>query len=216
MDIRGAALRLAGSLVLIWAALTAVGYLLTHVSHSGIQRWDSSVNRFFAARRSSGWNMVTHLLTLSGETITVIAIGIVAFIGLRIMLGGWRASIFLAVALAGEVTIFLCITLAIDRARPPVSHLDHAPPTSSFPSGHTAAAVTLYGALAILAWTTSRRAWLRIAAAVVALLMPVTVGLSRIYRGMHAPTDVIAGALLGLLWLSATTAILLRPQREHD
>jgi membrane-associated phospholipid phosphatase len=209
----GAVLRLAGILVLIWAALTGVGYLLTHASDTGIQRWDSSVDRFFAARRSSAWNAATHVLTLTAETITVIAIGVVLFIGLRIVLGGWRASTFLAVALAGEVTIFLCVTLAIDRPRPPVSHLDHAPPTSSFPSGHTAAAVTLYGALAVIAWTMSRRGWLRIAATAVAVLLPVAVGLSRIYRGMHFPTDVIGGALLGLLWLSATTAVLLRPRR---
>jgi membrane-associated phospholipid phosphatase len=215
-DIRGSALRLAGISVLIWTVLTAIGYVLTHLSHGGIQRWDSSVDRSFAARRSSGWNVVTHVLTLSAETITVIAIGVVVFIGLRIMLGGWRASVFLAVALAGEVTIFVCITLAIDRARPPVSHLDHAPPTSSFPSGHTAAAVTLYGALAVLAWTMTRRVWLRSAATVVALVLPVAVALSRIYRGMHFPTDVMAGALLGLLWLSATAAILLRPRRGYD
>jgi membrane-associated phospholipid phosphatase len=212
-DVGRVVLWLAGSLVLIWGALTGAGYLLTHASDTGIQRWDTSVDRFFAARRSSAWNAVTHVLTLTAETITVVAIGVVFFVALRIVLGGWRASVFLAVALAGEVTIFLCITLAIDRARPSVGHLDHAPPTSSYPSGHTAAAVTLYGALAVLAWTMSRRQWLRIAATALAVLVPVAVGLSRIYRGMHFPTDVIGGALLGLLWLAASSTVLLRARR---
>ncbi|HZC53338.1 MAG TPA: phosphatase PAP2 family protein, partial [Mycobacterium sp.] len=173
------------------------------------------VNRWFAGQRSSTWNSVTHWLTYAAETMTVIAVGLVFFAGLRIALGRWRESLFLAVALAGEVTIFVLTAMMIDRHRPAVQHLDDAPPTSSFPSGHTAAAVTLYGALAIIALRVSTRAWLRTLAVVVAVALPVCVALARLYRGMHYPTDILGGAVLGLAWLIVTWTVILRGRRAE-
>jgi undecaprenyl-diphosphatase len=157
--------------------------------------------------------MITHGLTFAAETYTVIAVGLVFFVGMRVHLGRWRESMFLLAALLGEVTIFVCTTLIIDRPRPPVPHLDDAPPTSSFPSGHMAAAVALYGALALIALWSSRRSWLRALAVTVAIVVPICVGFARLYRGMHYPTDVLAGALLALLWLTITATVVLREPR---
>ena len=144
----------------------------------------------------------------------MIAIGLIFFITLRRRLGRWLESMFLAVSLLGEVTIFLSTTLLVERHRPAVARLDGAPPTSSFPSGHTAASVALYGGLALIAWHAARSSWLRLAATLLAVLMPVGVGLSRLYRGMHNPTDVLAGALLGCCWLAVTSALVLRGDRR--
>ena len=155
------------------------------------------------------WTEITHLATFLAETLTVIAVGLVAFVLLRLALKRWREPLFLAVAVIGEVTIFVSTTLLVDRARPPVKHLDAAPPTSSFPSGHTAASVALYGGLAVLAWRAGAAAWLRTLATVAAVLVPVLVATSRLYRGMHYPTDVIAGALLACCWLAVTSAVIL-------
>jgi undecaprenyl-diphosphatase len=101
----------------------------------------------------------------------------------------------------------------VHRPRPDVVQLDAAPPTSSFPSGHTAAAIALYGCLAILLLVIFAR---RPAAQVAAFLLfavPVVVGLSRLYRGMHYPTDVIIGALGGGLWLLVVITTLLPARR---
>ena len=96
--------------------------------------------------------------------------------------------------------------------RSPTS-IESAPPTSSFPSGHTAAAVCLYGAIAIITVSTSRRTWLRAAAVLVAVLAPGCVAFARLYRGMHYPSDVACGALLAACWLVAAWLIVLRPGR---
>jgi undecaprenyl-diphosphatase len=102
------------------------------------------------------------------------------------------------------VAIFLVITLLVDRQRPPVKHLDEAPPTSSFPSGHTAATVVLWGALAVLASERARSALGRGIFLALAFGLPLLVATSRLYRGMHFLTDVLGGALLGGLWLLAS------------
>lgn len=200
--------------VLLWAALCGVGYLLTHaLADTSFEHSDGAIDRWLASHRSAPWNAVTHWLTYGAETITVIAVGLVLFVALRLRLHRWRESMFLLVALVGELTVFVCTTLIIDRERPPVAHLDSAPPTSSFPSGHTAAAVCLYGAIAIITVSTSRRTWLRAAAVLVAVLAPSCVAFARLYRGMHYPSDVAGGALLAVCWLVAAWLIVLRRGR---
>jgi undecaprenyl-diphosphatase len=213
-DIKAALARLIPAAVVLWAVMCALGYLLAHpLKGTAFERWDGAVDRSFARDRHEPWTALTHLLTFAAETYTVIGIGLLFFIGMRVHLGRWRESCFLTAAVAGEVLIFVCTTLVIVRHRPGVAHLDAAPPTSSFPSGHTAAAGTLYGALAIIALCTSNRAWLRILAVVVAVLVPVSVALARLYRGMHYPTDVLAGALLAVIWLAVTYTVIERRRR---
>jgi membrane-associated phospholipid phosphatase len=106
----------------------------------------------------------------------------------------------------------------VTRGRP-VDHAvtgnDAAPPTSSFPSGHTAAATTLYGGLAVIARTAARTGWLRLLATALAVLVPAAVGISRLYRGMHNPTDVLAGALLAIVWLTVAGTLVLHSSRRH-
>ncbi|MDQ1739925.1 MAG: hypothetical protein QOE53_1577 [Pseudonocardiales bacterium] len=211
---RIAAVWLLASAVLIWLVLVAIGHLLGHQwKDSALVRWDSSVDRSLAAHRREPWTELTHLATFLAETITVIAVALVAFVLLRLAFKRWREPLFLAVSVIGEVTIFVSTTLLVDRDRPPVRHLDSAPPTSSFPSGHTAASVALYGGLAVLAWRAGAMVWLRTLATAAAVLVPVVVALSRMYRGMHYPTDVIAGALLACCWLAVTSAVVLGRRR---
>jgi undecaprenyl-diphosphatase len=199
----------------VWLAVCGIGYLLTRPLHdTAFERWDESVVRSFAGHRAALGDTVTHWMTFGAETYTVIGIGLVFFVGMRVRLHRWRESLFLLAAVLGEVTIFVCSTLVIDRSRPPVPHLDDAPPTSSFPSGHMAAAVTLYGALALIALSSSRRPWLRAFAVTVAVVVPICVGLARLYRGMHYPTDVLAGALLGMIWLTISAVVVLRRPRQ--
>lgn len=215
-DWRRDALVQVAAAVLIWLVLVLIGHLLGHQwKDSALVRWDASVDRHLAADRRDPWTEITHLATFLAETLTVIGVGLVAFVLLRLGLKRWREPLFLAVAVIGEVTIFVSTTLLVDRARPPVKHLDSAPPTSSFPSGHTAASVALYGGLAVIAWRVGTAAWLRALATAAAVLVPVLVALSRMYRGMHYPTDVIAGALLAVTWLAVTSAVILRRDRSR-
>ena len=114
----------------------------------------------------------------------------------------------LAVVLVGELILFITAAGVVNPPRPPVAHLDaELPPTASFPSGHTGAALCLYGAVAVLVLgaTLAWWRWLVVAAAVTAVVL---VAVARLYRGAHHPSDVLGSVLLGLPWLLATAYLL--------
>ena len=187
--------------VLIATVIIGLGLLLTKVSGGGwVATTDLRVERWFAAHRTPTLNDVTLALTWLAETPVAVGLAVLLFFGLRLTTHRWRESLVIATALVGELLVFLAATALIDRPRPPVHHLDQAPPTSSFPSGHTGAAVALYGGLAVV--LVFRGAWRHYWPLVILLaLVPVAVAFARMYRGMHFPSDVLAGALNGTLWL---------------
>ncbi|GAC1517781.1 MAG: hypothetical protein NVS1B12_05940 [Acidimicrobiales bacterium] len=200
---------LVAAAIAVLVGMSLLGLVLTHVlDHSALIRADRRISDGLFHHRSAGWNSVTWWATQFGEALTVIVVAAIVAVVLRFRTHRWLPSVFIAAALAGESSIYVIITLLVHRHRPLIKHLDAAPPTSSFPSGHTAAALCLYGALAILAWRLGRRRPLQIVMTVAAVLLPIAVGIARVYRGMHFPTDVLSGAILGALWLSAVTLVL--------
>jgi undecaprenyl-diphosphatase len=199
------ALFLLACAVVLILVLTGIGWVLSHLVQSdAIGRGDAGISRWFARERTGELNDVTAVTSEVGGTITVTILAVLAVAAAALVWRRWREPMLVAVAVAGEVAIFLVITLLVDRQRPPVKHLDEAPPTSSFPSGHTAATVALWGALAVLASERARSALVRGIVLALAFGLPLLVASSRLYRGMHFFTDVLGGALLGVVWLGAT------------
>jgi membrane-associated phospholipid phosphatase len=198
------ALYLLGWALALAVVLVALGWLLAKVVHDdGIGRADSSLSRWLENRRSDQLNDVTAVTSEAGGTLTITILAVLTTSYAAWAWRRWREPMLVAVAVVGEVGIFLLVTMLVDRERPPVEQLDEAPPTSSFPSGHTAAAIVLYGALAVLASERARSALVRGLFLTIAVVVPLVVAASRMYRGMHYVTDVLGGVLLGTLWLYA-------------
>ena len=198
------ALYLLACAVVLAVVLVGIGWVLAKVvQNDGIGRADTGVSRWFVGERTSDLNDATEYTSEVGGTLTVTALAVLAVAVAAFVWRRWREPMLVAVAVAGEVAIFVTVTLLVDRQRPPVRHLDPAPPTSSFPSGHTAATVVLWGALAVLASERARSALVRGLFVALAVAVPLVVAASRMYRGMHYLTDVLGGLLLGWLWLLA-------------
>ncbi|GHB55699.1 hypothetical protein GCM10010347_27080 [Streptomyces cirratus] len=180
---------------------------------------EDGVNRVLAAHRGGPATPFSEWLSLLAGTQSVISLTLLAVVALvAVSRGRWlREAVFLAVAVAAQSAVFLLVTLVVERPRPGVAHLDAAPPTSSFPSGHVGASVALFGGLAILVAVRLRgtRRWVRYAVIAVLLLIPVAVAFSRVYRGMHHPSDVVAGLLNGACTLLVVTHALLLPARAR-
>jgi undecaprenyl-diphosphatase len=202
--------------VVLTGAVAAVGWLLAHsLSHTFVGADDRKVESTLATHRTRGWNDVTHLTTWLAETPTITLLTLAVAVIARIVWKRWRDFLFVAIAVIGETKAFLVVTVLVQRSRPAVPHLDPAPPTSSFPSGHTAAAVAFYGALALLLSARVRRTLLSVVLWALAVVVPLTVAASRMYRGMHYPTDVAAGLVLGATWL-VLVAVLIGPLSRYE
>ena len=97
--------------------------------------------------------------------------------------------------------------LIFQRTRPAIEHLV-LQGGYSFPSGHSMAALICYGGVVLLVFHLTRRNWIRWLACLLATVIIITVGISRIYLGVHFPSDVIAGFFLAGSWLSLFAAFI--------
>lgn len=189
--------------VIIAPVTIGVGLLVFHVlAHGSIGTLERSFGRWFVGHRTKGWNHWTYLATYVGDSIAVIIIAAVVTVLLLVRRWG-RQSLLLLFALIIELSVFLTANYTVRRPRPSIPHVGKTPSTYSFPSGHEAAAVVLYGSIAVIVCIATKRLFPRIVAWVFAAFMVVAIGLSRIYRGDHYLTDVIAGLLVGVAALYA-------------
>ena len=208
-----AGIALAG-IVVMGAVLIGLGLSLTEGLLSGpLGPWDEGINDWFLAERTTSLNPIAHVgstIAMTASVIGVATLCVVVFAFMR----WFREAGFLVVALAVEVSVFLLTSLIVARDRPTVPRLEPSPPTSSFPSGHTAAAIALYVGLAIVLTPHVRQRWLRACMWIVAIAIPVFVSLSRIYEGMHHVTDVAGSIVLGagaLVTAAVAVRVAVRP-----
>lgn len=217
--VAGAAIVATGYLI-VTLVLVAIGLLLTGSLVDGaVGRWDGSISVWFLHQRTATLDALTVWGSRAGDTVTVIAVAAVAVVILSIG-RHWAQIGFLVGALLIEVTSFVTTAFLVERRRPTIPHLDAVPPTSSFPSGHTAAAIVLYVGLALVTTSLVRNGLFRAFAWTLAVVLPISVALSRVYRGMHHPSDVIASAVgaagcLAFALLATRTGVAVA-ESEHD
>lgn len=208
---------LVGAGALLALVLTGAGRAIAALPASnGYLRWENGANAWFVQVRTPTLDLLTHVGSYLAETVTCIALLAVAMGVARWRLGRWYESWVLLAAIVGELWVFLAVTALVDRPRPDVPHLDAAPPTSSFPSGHTGAAVALYGCIAVIVWRTSQREALPRIVVALCCVVPVVVAVSRVYRGMHHVSDVVFGAIGGGVWLMVVLLVLLPSPRARS
>jgi undecaprenyl-diphosphatase len=208
-----------GGWLLLLGLVAGVGALLTGpLADTDPLRWDRQFPVDLERARTATGETWSQIGSAMGETLTVVSVAIL--VGIVLLIGRrWASVALLATALLVEVSVFVATTILISRDRPEVEQLDASPPTSSFPSGHTAAGTTLALTLAVLVGWNTRSTTLRWLAWALAVLVGPVIAYSRVYRGMHHPTDVIVALVIGvacltLAFVAVRTWLGPRPESE--
>jgi undecaprenyl-diphosphatase len=131
---------------------------------------------------------------------TVLGLTVFAVAGFLLLQGLWRRALFVTIASLGGWFINEALKELFQRARPDiVPHLREVM-TMSFPSGHAMQSAVVYLTLGALSMHIAQRRLTKFFCMSVAMLATALVGASRVYLGVHYPTDVLAGWLIGLSW----------------
>jgi membrane-associated phospholipid phosphatase len=197
-----AAIFLSG-LVLCWAGLA----LVTTFFGLAFTTWIVPIHRFDAAderpvqwladHRTPFWNDASVIgSNIAGGWLIPALVGavvIVAAFKKRWLLAGFVLATIVIESGTYRATVFF-----VDRDRPNVPRLESLPVDASYPSGHTAAGLALYSGFALLLTRRMASTWTKVLVWAIALAIPPIVAVSRIYRGMHHPSDALAGLAMGI------------------
>ncbi len=186
--------RLAAGLALFILLGWGAGALWSAIVGSGELQFVQEVAR----QRSAELTAAAKVLTWAGSAYLLVPLALVCCVVL-VRAGLRREALAVAVSLGGAMLISDIVKLLVSRPRPPVERLQSVS-GSSFPSGHSTQASAFWFSLVLAAHTARAQPLLTRSLAAAALLIVVAVALSRIYLGVHYPSDVIAGLLLGTGW----------------
>ena len=186
----------------IGLACTALFAAFASAVHNGLtQSFDDAVLRQLAALRSPFMDATMLEITALGGGSVLIMVVLIASLFLWITDHKWSVYLLL-ISLVGGQILNQVLKQIFQRPRPSVVvSVDHVR-TLSFPSGHAMTSIIAYGAIAYLVGRLAPTSRLRHLCWGVAAMLVVAVGASRMYLGVHYPTDVLAGFLGGAAWLA--------------
>ena len=166
-----------------------------------------------------GWAsppLTTLMIGITQRGAPAVLITITLIVGLCFALRGQiPLAAVLALSTIGASAADESIKLVYHRPRPPAFFGYDEPMTYSFPSGHSTTSICFYGLLAVMLAGSTKSRTPRRALWTTACLLVLSIGFSRVYLGVHYPTDVLGGYAFGLVWLlgvvNATAGRWLRP-----
>lgn len=188
-----------GGYALLVALTIAAGFLLTEVvlSIGAVASADERISLWLERERTETLVDLSWLgSTLAGGVVIPALVG--TLLVLFLVLRHWRLAAFTLFVISVESGTYRATTLVVHRDRPDVERLEGLPVDASFPSGHTAASVALFGGFLLVLASRIENTALRAALWIAALAIPAFVIWSRMLRGMHYATDVTAGVLMGV------------------
>jgi len=192
------------SLMVAVLSLFLFAWVADGVEHDRTAGLDLAIrNQVHAYASPSLTKAMIFISFLGGDGLTAASIlSVLAFLVFR-----WRReAVWMAVTILGAVVLDLSLKYAFHRPRP-VPFFVPVPYTYSFPSGHSLFSFCFYGVLAGLLAGRMQSRLGRILVWTLAALLVAAIGLSRIYLGVHYPSDVIAGYLAAALWVSTLLAL---------
>jgi membrane-associated phospholipid phosphatase len=200
-------LKLNSGLLLLGALLAAVvslflfGWLAEEMLEGDTQKFDMSVRNAVHQHAAPALTRVMQAFSFLGSVGTVSVLCVV-ILGAFLYFHRSRLAALLGITMVCMGALDEALKLAFRRPRP-VAYFGPTPNSYSFPSGHAFGSVCFYGVLAAILATRVRGTAAKWSVWTVAILLMAMIGFSRIYLGVHYPSDVIAGYCAGAVWVAA-------------
>jgi undecaprenyl-diphosphatase len=176
------------------------GWLSEEVFEGETRTFDESIRNLVHGFASPPVTALMKFFSFLGSPLFLVILGAIVIASL-LYLKHKRALVLFLISVAGELALDLALKAFFGRVRP-AAFFDYPLPSSySFPSGHAFGSLCFYG---ILAWLTAARLpnkAAELAIGILAALLIFFIGFSRIYLGVHFPSDVLAGYAAGLFWI---------------
>ncbi len=191
---------LLGGLLASGIVLYAMAEFHEEISETWLRNIDQNIMGLMHGQASASLTVIMFALTFIGSIqVLVPAVALIAlWLWHKQRTGEALLTIF---AVGGSALMNVGLKLYFHRQRPEVSWALAHESSFSFPSGHSVAAICLYGILAYVVIARVKSLSARAAILGTAVLLVLGIGLSRIYLGVHYPSDVAAGYLVGSIWL---------------
>jgi undecaprenyl-diphosphatase len=193
----------------VLAIIATAGFaeLAERVLAGGTQAFDVAILQWLHNHQSKPLTALMVEMTYLGTgTVVIVVVGVAA-------LFLWHtehkhSARLLLAATVGNILLNGALKLVYHRARPSVFEWQTTAVSSSFPSGHAMSATVVYGTVAYLLVRLQRHRWAKVLTVTTAVLLILLICLTRLYLGVHYPSDVIGGIIVGLAWASFCMATL--------
>lgn len=172
--------------------------LLTHQ----LIAFDNSVTSAVRYYSSDRITYVMKIISLMGSPLTLTVVGAIAMLYTGLVRKHFWDMLLVPISLIGGIILNSALKLLFHRQRPELPHLVRVSGLS-FPSGHAMMSFIFYGLLIFLMWANFRGRFFKGFLTAIFTILIVAIGISRIYLGVHFPSDVVAGFAAGSFWLVA-------------
>ncbi|MBE1553246.1 phosphatase PAP2 family protein [Sporosarcina limicola] len=182
------------------------GYIVTGISNETILNFDNTIITFVQGLETPWLTVIMKGFTWVGSGYVVAPIALITICVLYFMLH-YRHQAFLFVAVIGGTAVLNgLLKIYFKRERPEIHRIMEAS-GFSFPSGHTMMAFSLYAIIAYIAWRNVKTALSHILLFLFSAFMVIMIGTSRIYVGVHYPSDVLGGVAASALWVIVAISV---------
>ncbi len=165
-----------------------------------LAQYDQSISDYVISYRSPELTQYFIFMTKVGDFYGYLVVLVLALFVSMVFFKNWYyvAQTVLVLLLAAISNTML--KRFVDRARPGIEHLVSVE-TLSYPSGHAMSAMAFYGFLVYVFYTFKMNRWLKYGTILLLITIILSIGISRIYLGVHFPSDIAGGYIAGLIWV---------------
>ncbi len=189
------------SIIVFIVALNGFVELTDELADNELHAFDSFVTEWVTSFRSDTLTAFFSFATDLGDRYAYLVLIVLLSAYFLIRHRSWKFVLQSVLVLILATLSNMVLKQVINRARPSTDHLVDVH-TLSYPSGHSMSAMAFYGFLIFLCLRYTMPMWWKVTLVTVLSLLILTVGLSRIYLGVHYPSDVVGGFIGGLIWVT--------------